>query len=77
MTAQANRLLKEALKLSEQERAELAAKLIESLDPEAEEEFRDNWQPEIERRLKNLKEGKTRTVPWEEARRRILGQSDD
>ena len=77
MTIPVKQLLKEALKLSDQERADLAVKLIESLCPEMEEKLRENWEAEIERRLKNLKQGTSKTVPWSEARRRILGQKDE
>ena len=74
MTARAKRVLEEALDLSPEERADLAATLLDSLqegeDPDAEEA----WAEEIARRLDEIDTGKVRTVPWSEARRHILGQ---
>ena len=73
MTHDATELLKRALALSTEERAELAGSLLESLDgahddPEAVEAA---WNEEIARRIADLDSGKARTVPWEEVRHRI------
>jgi len=73
MTQDATELLKRALTLSAEERAELAGSLLESLDgadddPEAVEAA---WNEEIGRRIKDLDSGKAKTVPWEEVRHRI------
>lgn len=74
MTAMADRVLQDALTLSEQERAEIAARLIESLDvaPEGEAaEVEAAWAAEIERRCAALDAGTTGTTSWEELRRQI------
>ncbi len=73
MTHDATELLKRALALTSQERAELAGSLLESLDgadddPEAVEAA---WSEEIARRIKDLDSGKAQTVPWEDVRHRI------
>ena len=73
MTHDATELLKRALALTAEERAELAGSLLESLDgadddPEAVEAA---WSEEIARRIKDLDSGKAQTVPWEEVRHRI------
>jgi putative addiction module component (TIGR02574 family) len=73
------RLLEQALHLPEQERGELATKLLESLDPLAEGDDQDvaaTWGPEIARRLADLDSGRVRTLPWSEARRIIHDESD-
>ncbi len=73
MTHDATELLKRALALTVEERAELAGSLLESLDgahdnPEAVEAA---WNEEIARRIEDLDSGKAKTIPWEEVRHRI------
>jgi putative addiction module component (TIGR02574 family) len=65
-------LLAEALRLSVEERAALAGELIQSLDSEVDDDAEAAWSVEIRRRLDRLDAGLARTVPWSEARRRIL-----
>ena len=74
MTALATRVLQDALALSEQERAEIAARLIESLDAGSAEEAAEveaAWAAEIERRCDALDAGTTGTSSWDELRRQI------
>ena len=73
MTQDATELLKRALALSEDERAELAGSLLESLDsaPEDPAAVEASWNEEIARRIEDLDSGKAKTVPWEEVRHRI------
>jgi putative addiction module component (TIGR02574 family) len=72
-----DRLLREALDLPPEERAALAAKLIESLDGEAVDEgVEAAWATEIERRVREIKAGTAQTIPWEEARARIQQARD-
>jgi putative addiction module component (TIGR02574 family) len=71
MTQQASELLQKALSLSEEERAELAGSLIESLDAAADEAAEAAWNEEIGRRIEDLDAGKAKTIPWEEVRSRI------
>jgi putative addiction module component (TIGR02574 family) len=70
MTPDVAKLLEEALKLSAEARAALAASLLESLDEDAEAA----WATEIAKRIHELDSGAVTPVPWPEARRRILGQ---
>lgn len=65
-------LLAEALQLPPEERAALAGELIQSLDPEVNDDAEAAWSVEIRRRLERLDAGLANTVPWAEARRRIL-----
>ena len=69
-------LLAEALQLSAEERATLAGQLIESLDQGIDDDAEAAWSVEIQRRLQRLDEGIAKTVPWPEARRRILAAAD-
>jgi putative addiction module component (TIGR02574 family) len=71
MTQQARDLLQKALSLSEEERADLACSLMESLDTAVDEGAESAWNEEIGRRITELDSGKAKTVPWEEVRRRI------
>ena len=71
MTQQALDVLQRALSLSEEERADLACSLMESLDPATDEGAETAWNEEISRRVDELDSGKASTVPWDEVRRRI------
>ena|GEM_PF-703456 len=65
-------LLAEALQLSAEERGALAGQLIESLDQPIDEDVEAAWSVEIQRRLHRIDDGTAKTVPWAEARRRIV-----
>lgn len=65
-------LLAEALRLPAEQRAALAGELIQSLDSLVDEDAEAAWSAEIRRRLERLESGLAKTVPWPEARRRIL-----
>ena len=76
MTDQATRLLEEALRLPPEARAAIAGRLMESLDDHVDEDAEAAWAEEIARRLKEVDSGKLATIPWAEARRRILGEAN-
>lgn len=69
------RLLKEALGLPPEARAALAARLLESLDERVDPDAEAAWGAEIARRIADLDSGKGKTIPWTEARARILDAS--
>ena len=72
-----DRLLVEALSVPPEERAALAARLIESLEGESvDEDAEAAWAAEIERRVQAIQAGTARTIPWEEARARIQKARD-
>lgn len=71
MTARAKRVLKEALGLSAEERADLAATLLDSLQEGEDPEAEDIWAEEIARRVREVESGAVKTIPWSEARRRL------
>ena len=76
VTTSANRVLKDALGLSEKERAEVAARLIASLDAASSDDadqVREAWAAEIERRCAALDTGTATTEDWDDVRRRIEG----
>lgn len=71
MTQQAIDLLQKALALSDEERADLACSLMESLDSNVDPGADEDWNKEINLRIAELDSGKATTVPWDEVRRRI------
>ena len=64
-------LLQEAMKLPPEARAALAGSLLESLDTEVDADAEAAWTVEIERRLREIDQGSTPTVSWDDVRRRI------
>jgi putative addiction module component (TIGR02574 family) len=73
MSSNALRLLDEALQLPEQDRAELALRLLDSVGEPADQVERA-WIDEAKRRLAEIERGDVRTVPWSEARHRIFAR---
>lgn len=60
----------EALHLPEEERAELARKLLLSLDVPSEAEVENAWLVEAGRRARDLDEGRVQAVSAEQVRRK-------
>ena len=60
----------EILQLSEEKRAELAQKLLLSLDSRSEREIEEDWLDEAERRARDLDEGIVKPIPADEVRRK-------
>lgn len=72
MSTATARLLEDALRLPENDRADLAAELLASLPPRthAEQRTEDEWLAEIERRARAATAGSP-GVPWDQARKEI------
>jgi putative addiction module component (TIGR02574 family) len=66
MTQRSLELLQQALTLTEEERADLAASLLNSLDAFPDPEAESLWQEEISRRASDLDSGEAKTIPWQE-----------
>lgn len=66
MTEQDQAVLVTAIRLTVEERAQLAAELLASLDGEPAEDVEAAWAVEIERRLRRLEEEGSRGRPWQE-----------
>jgi len=64
-------ILAEVLRLPRTERARLAEELLSSLE-EPVEEVVAAWARELERRSREISEGRVQAVDWETARERIL-----
>ncbi|WP_437319542.1 addiction module protein [Sorangium sp. So ce385] len=74
MSLPAEELLDQAMKLPESERRVLALRLLESVGEESPEEVERAWVEEARRRLDEIRAGRSQSVPWEEARRRIFAR---
>lgn len=64
-------LLEQVLSLPEEQRAELAVRILESLDPAPDTSIDDAWAAEIERRCAAVDAGTLVTSDWDDVRRRI------
>jgi len=62
------------MRLNLEERAQLAGKLLMSLEEPTESEVERLWLNEAERRLNEFREGKTRGIPAEEVFRRAIAE---
>ncbi|MFO7845980.1 MAG: addiction module protein [Balneolaceae bacterium] len=63
------KIKKQALELPNQERAELAHMLIDSLHPENEFESEEAWSEELRNRIDRYEQGKNSAKPWSEVKR--------
>ena len=70
MTERSIELLQKALSLTEEERADLAASLLDSLDVSPDPEAEAKWQEEIVQRASDLDSGKAKIIPWREVESR-------
>jgi len=68
----AETLLQEVLSLPDNERAEIAGALLESLEPAPEADVETAWRQEVAARMAALEAGGVTTTPWEEIRDRFL-----
>jgi len=71
MSPKSAELFKQALELSVEERADLAAQILESLDSSDDPSVQAAWQAEIERRMADVDSGAVQGVSLEEAKRQI------
>ena len=74
MTERAQAVLREAMSLAADERANVAAELLASLDDDAPEDpaaVRAAWAKEIERRARPVLAGESSGQPWDDVRDRV------
>lgn len=72
MTTRGEELLQQVLELPEADRTAIAAKLIESLDAEADEGVEAAWADEIRRRIAAIDSGQERLLDWDEVEARLF-----
>ena len=71
MTDTAETVLARALRLDPDDRAQLAAELIASLDGPADPDVEAEWAAEIDRRVAAVDAGAMSLSPWPEVKQRI------
>lgn len=76
MSQTVSELLNQVLALPEAERGDVAARIVESLDPTVNTDVEAAWAEEIRRRIDEVRSGKVATMSWEEARSFILSDDD-
>lgn len=74
MTDKVDRLALELLDLPASARAEIAKKLIASLDETDDGPVDDLWAEEAERRLKDIRDGTVQTVPAAQVLQEVKGR---
>jgi putative addiction module component (TIGR02574 family) len=72
MATELRQLFREAMELTDNDRATLAGLLIESLETETDPDIERAWAEEAERRWQEIQSGKVQTIPWEEVRAKLL-----
>ena len=77
MTRTAKEILNAARQLPESERLEIVEELLASFEPTADDDVDAAWATEVERRSREIKEGKVRPAPWEEVKSRARERSRD
>ena len=81
MPAELQTVLDAALQLPNADREALAEQLWESLEGEessiGDHPFAAEWDEEIRRRVEDIRSGAVETIPWEEARKLIMDDSED
>ena len=73
MATELNQIIRDALELSDSERATLSGLLIESLEVagEVDPDLEATWAAETERRWREIESGAVKTIPWEEVRAKL------
>jgi putative addiction module component (TIGR02574 family) len=72
MATELRQLFREALELTDDDRATLAGLLIESLETSPDPDVEAAWAEEAERRWQEIRSGKVQTIPWEEIKAKLL-----
>jgi putative addiction module component (TIGR02574 family) len=70
MAKLAENIIKAAVKLPQKDRVRVVERLLNTLEPEAEQDVDAAWAAEIERRSREIKEGTVRLLPWKEVKSR-------
>ena len=68
MSRDLKELIRDAVELSEADRATLAGVMLESLDPRPTPEVEAAWSREIEHRVREVEEGSVELLDWQAVR---------
>lgn len=77
MTKKAEAILKDALALDDSERADIASRLLESIEPPADAGVERAWREEVRRRVAQVDAGEGHLIPWEEVREQLFARLND
>ena len=73
MPATVDGLTKEAIDLPEDQRLTLAYRILSTLEPPISAEIEETWEREISGRIKNFREGKSKSIPADD----VFAELDD
>ncbi len=76
MTKKAVELLEDALELTPEDRADLAARLIDSLDSDTNSDSEEAWEAEIDRRIAEIDSGAVKLIAWNDARKVLRDRAE-
>jgi putative addiction module component (TIGR02574 family) len=71
MGPQAQKLLKEALELSADERSRIATLLLDSVDRSAQDALKVSWVAKVKSRMTEGESGTVKPISWEDARKQM------
>jgi len=75
MAKLAENIIKAAVKLPQKDRLRVVERLLNTLEPEAEQDVDAAWAAEIERRSREIKAGTVRPLPWRQVKSRARKQA--
>lgn len=76
MSSDVGEITAAALALSEEDRADLIARLMESLEGPPDADVEQAWSDEVARRLEEVRTGTVKTIPWAGVRARLREDAD-
>lgn len=77
MSTDAENLYQAALKLSGDERSQLAYRLLDSIEGERDPDYEEAWAAEIARRVEEIENGTAEMLSWEEVRAKLREGLDE
>ena len=75
MNPKLKELFREAAELSDNDRAQLAGMLLESLEDEPDADVEAAWAEEVERRIRQVDAGEVTMIPWEQVRAELFSRN--
>lgn len=76
MSSDSKQILEAALALPESDRADIAARLIRSLDAGKDEDAEAAWAAEIQRRIQSVDNGSAKLITWDDVLTEMRGRRD-
>jgi putative addiction module component (TIGR02574 family) len=78
MTKKAEALLRDALDLDQRERTEMAAALLESVEPQVDpREIEQAWREAVRQRVAEIESGRAELIPWEQVRDQLMARLNE